>query len=120
MQNYIYCDIRQIRVGYEKTIKEKSVKKYMKRFTRFSRKIGHGLNIEFKETVAIPSLLKQKEYKKAGEQVLDIAKMVGLTVVWVVPGGAVITTMILKFSHKSRPSAFRTKEQAEEKEHTSK
>ena len=28
-----------------------------------------------------------------------------------VPGGAVITTMILKFSHKSRPSAFRVSEE---------
>jgi len=90
------------------------VKKHIKKFTRFSRKIGRGLNIEFKETVAIPSLLKRREYRKAGEQVLDIVRMVGLTVVWVVPGGAVITTMILKFSHKSRPSAFRTDEQREE------
>jgi hypothetical protein len=92
------------------------VKKHIRKFTRFSRKIGRGLNIEFKETVAIPSLIKQKEYRKAGEQVLDIARMVGLTVVWVVPGGAVITTMILKFSHKSRPSAFRAEEMEEMEE----
>ena len=92
------------------------MKKHIKKFTRFSRKIGRGLNIEFKETVAIPSLIKQKEYRKAGEQVLDIARMVGLTVVWVVPGGAVITTMILKFSHKSRPSAFRGEEMEEKEE----
>jgi hypothetical protein len=98
------------------TTEEGSVKKHIKKFTRFSRKIGRGLNIEFKETVAIPSLIKQKEYRKAGEQVLDIARMVGLTVVWVVPGGAVITTMILKFSHKSRPSAFRAEEMEEKEE----
>jgi len=95
------------------------VKKHIKKFTRFSRRIGRGLNVEFRETVAIPSLLKEGEYRKAGEQVLDIAKMVGLTAVWVVPGGAVMTTMILKFSHKSRPSAFRPEEKLEEDEASS-
>jgi len=88
------------------------MKKHIRKFTHFSKKMGKGLHVELKETVEIPSLIKQKEYKKAGAQVLDIAKMVGLSVVWIVPGGAVLTTMILKFSHKSRPSAF----QEEEKE----
>jgi len=90
------------------------VKKHVKKFNRFSRHIGRGLNIEFRETVAIPSLLRRREYKKAGEQVLDLLRMAGLTIVWIVPGGAVITTMILKFSHKSRPSAFRPKEAEQE------
>ena len=76
------------------------------RFRKFSRRIGRGLHIELKETIEIPKLLKNKEYKKAGAQVLDIGKMLGLTVVWVVPGGAVLTAVILKFSHKARPSAF--------------
>ena len=68
------------------------------------------MHVEWKETIEIPSLLMRKEYRKAGAQVVDIFKMAGLTVVWVVPGGAVITAMILKFSHKARPSAFHTKE----------
>ena len=73
--------------------------------------MGKGMHVELKETIAIPSLLIRREYKKAGAQVVDIFKMTGLVVVWVVPGGAVITAMILKFSHKMRPSAFHTKEE---------
>lgn len=64
------------------------------------------MKIEIKETIAIPSLIKNREYKKAGHQVVDIFKIAGLTIIWVIPGGGVITTMLLKFSHKSRPSAF--------------
>ncbi len=79
--------------------------------------MGKGMHIEFKETIAIPSLLMKKEYKKAGHQVVDIFKMAGLGIVWIVPGGAVITTMILKYSHKTRPSAFQpTKETKTETE----
>ena len=87
------------------------MKKHIRKFTTFSKTIGKGLHVEFKETIEIPSLIRKKEYKKAGHQVVDIFKMVGLTAVWVVPGGAVITAMILKFSHKSRPSAFRVAEE---------
>lgn len=86
------------------------MKKHIKKFTAFGKHIGKGLNIEFKETIEIPSLIRQKEYRKAGAQVIDIFKMTGLTIVWIVPGGAILTTMILKFSHKSRPSAFQFKE----------
>lgn len=68
--------------------------------------------MEIKETIEIPSLLRRKEYKKAGHQVVDIFKMTGLTIVWIVPGGAVITAMILKFSHKARPSAFQYSKEA--------
>ncbi len=84
--------------------------KHIHRFKNFTKTIGKGLHIEFKETIAIPSLLKKKEYKKAGHQVVDLFKMAGLTVIWIVPGGAVITTIILKFSHKTRPSAFQPNE----------
>ncbi|WP_041672725.1 hypothetical protein [Sulfurovum sp. NBC37-1] len=87
------------------------MKKHIKKFTVFSKNIGKGLNVEFKETVEIPSLIRQKEYRKAGAQVLDLFKMTGLTIVWIVPGGAVLTAMILKISHKSRPSAFQVKEE---------
>ncbi|AKF24793.1 hypothetical protein YH65_04895 [Sulfurovum lithotrophicum] len=84
------------------------MKKHIKKFTVFSKNIGKGLNVEFKETIEIPSLIRRKEYKKAGAQVVDLFKMTGLTIVWIIPGGAVLTTMILKFSHKSRPSAFQS------------
>jgi len=67
--------------------------------------------VEFKETIEIPTLIRRKEYKKAGAQVVDLFKMTGLTIVWIVPGGAVLTAMILKISHKSRPSAFQVKEE---------
>lgn len=40
--------------------------------------------------------------------------MIGLGVVWVVPGGAVITAVIVKYSHKARPSAFHSKEGEED------
>ena len=82
------------------------MKHRIQRFRKFSRTIGRGLHVELKETIEIPKLLKNREYKRAGAQVLDIAKMVGLTVVWIVPGGAVLTAVILKFSYKARPSAF--------------
>ena len=84
--------------------------KRIHRFKKFTKTIAKGIHVEFKETIEIPSLLRNKEYKKAGYQVIDIFKMVGLTVIWIVPGGAVITTMILKFSHRTRPSAFQPAE----------
>lgn len=83
------------------------MKKHIYKFTRFSRPIGKGLKIEMKETIEIPSLIRKKEYRKAGYQVVDLFKMTGLAIVWIVPGGTVVTAMILKFSHKARPSAFR-------------
>lgn len=84
------------------------------RFRKFSRRIVRGLHVEMKETIEIPKLLKNKEYKRAGAQVLDIGKMAGLTVIWIVPGGAVLTAVILKFSHKTRPSAFHPVEEIED------
>jgi len=86
----------------------------IRKFRTFSRRIGRGLHVEWKETIEIPKLLKDKEFKKAGEQVLDICKMGTLTVIWVIPGGAVLTALILKFSHKARPSAFHTPEKKNE------
>lgn len=81
-------------------------RKRIQNLKKFTRRIGKGMNVELKETIEIPSLLLRKEYKKAGAQVVDIFKMTGLAVIWVVPGGAVLTAVILKFSHKMRPSAF--------------
>ncbi len=86
------------------------MKHRIRKFRTFSRRIGRGLHVEWKETIEIPKLLKNKEYQKAGEQVLDICKIGTLTVVWIIPGGAVLTALILKFSHKARPSAFTAKD----------
>ena len=80
--------------------------KRIQNLKKFTRRIGRGMKVELKETIEIPSLLIRREYKKAGAQIVDIFKMTGLAVVWVVPGGAVLTAIILKFSHKMRPSAF--------------
>jgi hypothetical protein len=88
------------------------MKKQIDSFKAFSKKLGKGMHVEWRETKEIPSLLLRKEYKKAGAQVLDICKMAGLGIVWVIPGGAVITAFIVKFSYRMRPSAF----QPEEKE----
>jgi len=87
------------------------MKKRIQNLKKFTRRIGRGMHVELKETIEIPSLLIRREYKKAGTQVVDIFKMTGLAVVWVIPGGAVLTAVILKFSHKMRPSAFRDKEE---------
>ena len=89
------------------------MKKHIYRLGSFTKMIGKGMHVEFKETVEIPSLLRKGEFKKAGSQIADIFKMAGLTAIWVVPGGAVITSIILKFSYKARPSAFHPDHQAE-------
>ena len=90
------------------------MKERIQNLRKFTRRIGRGMHVELKETIAIPSLLIHKEYKKAGAQVVDIFKMTGLAIVWVIPGGAVLTAVILKFSHKMRPSAFRSNASKEE------
>ena len=36
-------------------------------------------------------------------------------IVWIIPGGAVISAMIVKLSHKTRPSAFQNKKSEEPK-----
>lgn len=87
------------------------MKKKIESFKTFTKKMGKGMHVEWRETKEIPSLILRREYRKAGAQVVDICKMVGLGIVWVVPGGAVITAFIVKFSHKARPSAFQSDEQ---------
>ena len=86
----------------------------MRRLTRFTKKIGKGIHVEIRETMEIPSLIRQREYKKVADQIVDLFKMAGLTVIWIIPGGAVATTVILKFSHKFRPSAFHPAEETSE------
>lgn len=87
------------------------MKKRYQNFKSFARSFGKGMAIEWQETKEIPMLLLQKEYRKAGTQVVDICKMAALGVVWVIPGGAVLTAMIVKFSCKIRPSAFQKEEE---------
>ncbi len=82
------------------------MKKRYQNFKSFVNSLGKGMAVEWQETKEIPMLLWQKEYRKVGTQVVDICKMAALGVVWVIPGGAVLTAMIVKFSCKIRPSAF--------------
>jgi len=82
------------------------MKKRYQNFKSFAKSLGRGMAIEWQETKEIPMLLWQKEYKKAGTQVVDICKMAALGIVWIIPGGAVLTAMIVRFSCKIRPSAF--------------
>ena len=90
------------------------MKKKIESFKSFTRKIGKGMHVEWRETKEIPSLILRREYKKAGAQVVDICKMVGLGIVWIIPGGAVLTAFIVKFSCKARPSAFQSNEETKQ------
>ena len=74
---------------------------------KFSKRVGHGLKQEYKETKEIPKHIKNKEYKKAAEQVGDIGKMTFLSTLWVLPGGGVLSGVLVKYFKKMRPSAFR-------------
>ena len=67
---------------------------------RFSKKIHHGLKQEYQETKDIPKHIKNKEYKKAAEQVGDITKMTLLSVLWILPGGGVVSATLVKFFEK--------------------
>jgi len=77
---------------------------------KFSKKMHHGLKQEYQETKDIPKHIKNKEYKKAAEQVGDISKMTLLSALWVLPGGGVVSTALVKFFKNIRPSAFREEE----------
>ena len=81
---------------------------------KFSKKLSKGLKQELYETKQIPYHIKNKEYKKALEQVADIGRMTFLSILWILPGGGVISTMVVKFSKKIRPSAFREDETTKE------
>ena len=81
---------------------------------KFTRKIGRGLKQEFKETTDIPKHIKNGEYKKVSEQIGDIGKMTFISVLWILPGGGVLSGFLMKFSKKIRPSSFR--EEYDEKE----
>jgi hypothetical protein len=74
---------------------------------RFTAGLHKGLRVEWRETRAIPGQLLRGEFRKAGEQVADLGRMGFLTVLWVLPGGAVISGVLVKFFRRIRPSAFR-------------
>ena len=78
---------------------------------KFSKKIGHGLKQEYKETKEIPKHIKNKEYKKAAQQVGDLGRMTFLSILWVLPGGGILSATLVKFSKKFRPSAFRKEDE---------
>ena len=78
---------------------------------KFSKKIGHGLKQEYKETKEIPKNIKNKEYKKAAQQVGDLGRMTFLSILWVLPGGGILSATLVKFSKKFRPSAFRKEDE---------
>jgi len=86
----------------------------LKKIRKFTKHLSKGLKQELRETADIPKNIKQKEYKKAVEQVGDIGKMTFLSFLWVLPGGGVLSGILVKFSKKIRPSAFR-KEEKEKK-----
>ena len=69
--------------------------------------MGHSLKQEYKETKEIPKNIRDKEYKKAAQQVGDITKMTFLLVLWILPGGGVLSATIVKVFKKMQPSAFR-------------
>ena len=73
--------------------------------------MGHGLKQEYEETKDIPKHIKNREYKKAAEQVGDIGKMTFLSSLWILPGGGVLSGILLKYFKKIRPSAFRKDEE---------
>ena len=76
------------------------------KFKKFSKKIGNGLKQEYKETKDIPKNIKNKEYKKAAQQIEDLGKMTFLSTLWVLPGGGVLSGILVKYFKKIRPSAF--------------
>jgi len=79
----------------------------LKKIKKISKHLSKGLKQELKETIDIPKHIKQKEYKKAVEQVGDIGKMTFLSFLWILPGGGILSGLLVKVSRKIRPSAFR-------------
>jgi len=72
--------------------------------------MGNGFKQEYEETKNIPKDIKNKEYKKVAEQVGDIGKITFLSALWVLPGGGVLSKILVKYFKKKRPSAFREEE----------
>jgi len=79
----------------------------LRRMNGFVGRMKAGLHVEWRETRAIPGQLIRGEFRRAGEQVADLGRMGFLAVLWVLPGGAVISGVAVKLFRRIRPSAFR-------------
>jgi hypothetical protein len=79
----------------------------LQRFRAFADGLKHGMKVEWHETRAVPGQLLRGEFRKAGEQVADLGRMSFLALLWILPGGAVISAFVVKVFHRIRPSAFR-------------
>ena len=80
------------------------------KFKKFSKKMRLGLIQEYRETKDIPKQIKNKEYKKATQQIGDIGKMTFLSALWVLPAGGALSGILVKYFTKLRPSAFKEDE----------
>jgi len=81
-----------------------------KKIKDFTEKIGKGLAQEFKETIEIPKQIKAKNFKAVKQQFADILKMIVLGLIWLIPAGMALSTFLIKYSDKMRPTSFRDKE----------
>jgi len=79
---------------------------FKEKIKNFSIKIGGGLKQEYHETKQIPKHIQKGNFKEAAQQVGDIGKMVFIALVWILPAGVIVSSFIVKFSKKIRPSAF--------------
>ena len=87
--------------------------KYKRRLKRFARRLGSGLQQELDETKQIPSHIKSRNFKEAFIQVCDIGKMSFIAILWVLPGGGFISTLVVGFSDKIRPTSFQKDKEKE-------
>jgi len=76
--------------------------------------IKRGLKQELKETRDIPGHISRGDFVSAARQVADIIRMIVLAVVWILPGGMVVSTFLVKFWKNIRPSAFRDEDGPDE------
>nr|WP_275716931.1 hypothetical protein [Sulfurimonas sp. SAG-AH-194-L11] len=68
-----------------------------KKFKEFTDKVSSGLKQEYQETKDIPMHIKNGSYKEAGQQAADIGKMAFIVSIWILPAGAIISGLIMKF-----------------------
>jgi hypothetical protein len=88
----------------------------LQRFRTFADGLKHGMKVEWHETRAVPGQLLRGEFRKAGEQVADLGRMGFLAVLWILPGGALLSGFVIKVFHRIRPSAFRPRQREKEGE----
>ncbi len=69
-----------------------------------------GLHQEWRETGDIPKHIKNRNFKDVIAQITDIFRMIFITILWILPGGAILSGFIVKLFKGIRPSAFREKD----------